>query len=192
MAKALTLGVLLLVSPALAGAQPIVNPDFDDNLDGWNIHFGATSWSPDHDYQDSSESGSMVMVKNWPVGPLVNNLQCVPVTEGMVVGIATEVLVPVTSPLAHIYLTLSYFTDESCLSYDSFDRSSEIPPQGAWVTVHTEAFTVPSGMHSAAVQLQMAEVDTIPATAYFDHVQLFIFRDGFESGNTTEWSSSSR
>lgn len=188
MVRVLSLGFVLLTLPLTLGAQPIVNPDFDSNLDGWNIHHGATFWSPE-DYLGSSESGSMQMVKDWPQGPLVNNTQCVLVTAGMEMGIGSAVLVPLSGPPADVYLTLSYFTDSACIDSVSFDRSHGVPVQGSWVRFESSLFTVPGGVQSAMVMLQLNEVDAIPATAHFDHVQLFFFSDSFETGDTSRWSA---
>lgn len=157
--------LLSLASPGLAVATPLVNPDFDTDLAGWNA-FGGTWASFDAD--GNPESGSVLLAGTDQLS------QCVPVTPGASAAGGASVFVPSgQSGSANLFVSLRYHASADCSGL-GFNQQLfvNVVPFDAWTFVSASVFPeVPEGAHSGAFTLDFLSVQG-GFEAYFDAAHL--------------------
>jgi len=181
---------LLIVAAGPVAAQNITNGDFEVDLAGWwASNPPHHDWSSE-DHENEPTSGSLVAYKDWPAGAFHQARQSVQVEADDVVGVEAWAFMPAASNPVDIYLGFEFYSDSGCVDYLDHDREYGPVTPDEWTRL-THSATAPSGTQCAVVGLGIWEPPggTLPVSAHFDGVRLFLFEDGFERGNTEEWSA---
>lgn len=180
----------------------LVNPGFDepDQITGWTCDtlYGTAEWSP-LDHLGAPGSGSMEHEVNASTdNQKVRCWQCVAVDE--LTPYLGEVWFfwpddPDVSQIGTTRMSLNFFFDSNCNDYTGvYDVAVGYPVLDAWQVLRTDELTAPEGTQSASVYVfTWQNLANEPVRARLDDVDLrttLIFRDGFESGDLTEWSAS--
>lgn len=184
--------VALVLTAAGASAQNmLVNPDFDNDLSGWD---GPAMWDPADAY-GSDSSGSATWINDYAAGGSTIVRQCVNFTqwiEGF--DLAAFAFIPSGQPgEGYTYLTVAFYSDSDCGTYMTGRGSQSFSDFDNWVLVHLTGWT-PSG--AASVQIAAANQKTAPGdfqtycdAFFFAANPEMVFADGFETADTSEWSA---
>ena len=206
--KTLIVGSLLMAAGPVFAQNLLVNPGFDepDQLTGWTCvsNYGQASWSP-NDSLGLAGSGSM---EHNVAAPIVNRTvkcsQCVPVTELWTYGMSGWHFWPDDDPdvsqIGSSRLSFLFYSDTDCTP-SSYLGVSEVafwarPPLAldTWHHLVSDEVMAPAGSTSAKVSfVTWQNLANEPVRARLDDLDFSttpLFRDGFETGNLTEWSAS--
>lgn len=187
--------VLAASALALAGAgvagdpDPLVNPGFATDLDGWTVLFGRpAAWSP-LDVQAAPDSGSArvtnVLAPSNGGTPLTLR-QCLPVPGGTGWLFAADVLLPAGEPVSTGGQLYVYGHDDAACGLGII-ASASVTAFGSvdsWIPVAGQ-LSLPAGTRSISISLGVRKDVGIsaPASAHFDQVVLIldqVFVDGFD------------
>ena len=205
----LIIGLLLIASGSVFAQNLLVNPGFDnaDLLTGWTCdsNYGQASWSP-IDSLGLAGSGSM---QHDVAAALFNNetvvcRQCVPVSELWTYVMSGWHFWPDDDPdVAHsgsVRWSLGFFSDTDCTPSSSVGfvpaTIGSRPPLAlnTWHHLVSDEFMAPAGSLSARIGvITWQNIADEPVRARLDDLDFStttLFRDGFETGNLTEWSAS--
>ena len=199
----LVVGSVLMVAGSVFAQNLLVNPGFDepDQLTGWtcNETFGVASWSS-HDSLGLPGSGSMQHhVAAMDPNKTVACWQCVPVTE-----LWTYVMSgwyfwpddPDVSQMGSSRRSFTFYSDTDCTASLSVSTTSLSfpPPLDTWRHQATDEIIAPAGSLSARIDvLTWQDFANEPVRARLDDLDFStttLFRDGFETGDLSEWSAS--
>jgi hypothetical protein len=178
------LGVWLL--PGLAcGANPILNPDFTNDLSDWTPSPGA-AWNSS---MGSPAPGSAQLTAG--EGVITTLTQCValPSADAASVSLSAEIYVYADSTNTAgngYYITTSAFADAACSDLVSYNGNALNfgPPKTTWTEVSNNYFPLPAGYLSMLVTIRVAG-NVYYADYGFDHLMLTlvtdrVFATGFE------------
>jgi hypothetical protein len=190
------LGFLLAIAvaaPAAAG-DSLVNPGFDGDTSGWTEFYPeyVVAAYSDEDAAGDPASGS-VSVTNIYTGASAEAgyWQCVDVVAETEYRVGATVRIPSGQGVAGDAGVTLYWSDELDCSTWIGGASVDTAVLDVWTTA-IGFKTAPTGARSVRVLLKVFKHEGDPLQAYIDDVVLepVLFRDGFESGSLTEWSSS--
>jgi hypothetical protein len=190
-------GLLLLVSSG-ASAQQLMNPGFDANLQPWvdpQYPDRILAWSSE-DSSNSSQSGSLLHVgddTSGGVGLALN--QCVDVVPGGTYTAGGEAYVPggQSGDIAP-WIIIEEYNQDNCVSYTGRNWSlGPISVVGSWQAFSPVEVVVLATTESVKVHLgAWVAPGGVDEEVHFDDI-IFgggpVFGDGFESGDTTAWST---
>ncbi len=192
---------LVIAGPAMA-QNLLVNPGFDatDQLSGWTCTTtnGVATWSPD-DRLDSPTSGSIQHdVTATADNRHVRCSQCVPVNEQFGYLASTWFFWPDDSDVSQqgsTRISIVFYTDASCtVNAGGGDIEIKSPILETWLHLETEEVVAPIGAVAANIHVFTWQNNAHqPVRARLDDLDFrttTVFRDGFESGDTSAWSSS--
>ncbi len=191
-------------SPCAAIAENLLtNPDFDNALQisGWDCGnpWGTVSWSPE-DYLNDQTSGSM---EHWVAANDINNAtatctQCVPVTDLLTYTMSGWAYWPDDPDVDQIGTTrfaFGFYANPDCTSSLGSNEVVVANPStlNEWFQIVSDQCEAPAGATSAYVLVvTWQNFAGMPVRARIDHLDLSsdeIFIGGFESGDTSRWSS---
>jgi len=187
--------VLAVLVAASAGAQNLlINPDFDENPDGWLLVCGSSPvWQMMEDEAGCPGSGSVHVT-----GGACQGIQGAGVGQCLPVGALTEISATgrVRAASGFVGVGMEFYDAADCTG--NLIQPSNSPPvaaSGDWDTVTLDE-TVPSGSVSVAVgfgALDFSPVDAEVDAGYAGILPL-VFRDDFEGdteGDTSpcRWSA---
>jgi len=191
---------LVTAGPAMA-QNLLVNPGFDvpDQLTGWicTTSHGVATWSPD-DRLGSPISGSMQNdVTATEDNRNVRCSQCVPVNEQFGYIASTWFFWPDdpdVSQQGSTRISFAFYSDANCTVFaGDGDVESKSPILDTWLHLESEEVVAPIGAVAAKVFVFTWQNNANqPVRARLDDLDFStttIFRDGFESGDTTAWSN---
>jgi len=158
----------------------ITNPDFEQDIAGWNADTGATLTWAAADALSSTESGSALLAASGavdaPGSSLVSASQCVPVGSNQVVIVYANAFVDAdqdNAGQASVYV--SFFDDAHCSGASSGGFNTPAPldaETGVWLTVQAGSLTS-AGTASALVKLAIQKPYRAAAfQARFDNILL--------------------
>ena len=192
--------LLLMASIPCAQSQNLIdNGDFDADVSGW-IATGpdlSIEWDPS-DYSGSPSSGSLLATNSHASAAYYAAWSCVnSVSEGKSYTLSGWIKKPsgqTASGTAKIYWY--WRSSPSCGGTQTISQSTpSVSDADQWTYVSTASEAAPEGAMSAQVVVYISKTTVTPGTsqAYFDgldfRVKGSIFIDGFESGDTSAWSS---
>ena len=201
--KILIIGSLLMAAGPVFAQNLLVNPGCDnaDLLTGWacDSNYGQASWSP-IDSLGSIGSGSMeqYVAATFP-NKFLSCWQCVQVTE-----LWTYVMSgwyfwpddPDVSQMGSSRWSFTFYSDTDCtvsLSVSTTGASFQ-PPLDTWRHLATDEIMAPAGSLSARIDvLTWQNLANEPVRARLDDLDFStttLFRNGFETGDLSEWSAS--
>jgi hypothetical protein len=186
------LALTFLYAAGASAQNLLVNPDFDTDLSGWS---GPGVWDVP-DAFGSSSSGSATWINTFGAGGALYVMQCVelvPWIEGY--DLAGYGFVPSSQPgSGYTYLSVAFFSDAGCSTYITGFSSAQSSVLDAWTLLSLTGWT-PNG--AASAQIAVANQKTSPGdfqvwgdAIFFGRDPDVIFADGFQSGDTSEWTSS--
>lgn len=187
----------VFVTQFASGQVVVSNPGFDADVIGWNAFAEASIvWSP-LDALASPSSGSGLVTNMSPTAlDATGARQCLEGVTGLAdYLISANVLVPGgQSETGYTYLVVQWYDGLSCAGANlGFSLSPGVlnPTVDVW---YRDWGTVeaPSAAQSARLLLMVLKHQDIGTLdAHYDNVEFIeiIFVDGFESGDTTAWSS---
>ncbi|MGB5160801.1 MAG: hypothetical protein WBP10_13035 [Thermoanaerobaculia bacterium] len=192
---------LVMAGPAMT-QNLLVNPGFDvsDQLAGWTCttNNGVTTWSPD-DRLVSPTSGSMQNdVTATDDNRNVRCSQCVPVNEQFGYIASTWFFWPDDADVSQqgsTRISFVFYSDADCtvIAGDG-DVEIKAPILETWLHLESEEAVAPIGAVAARVFVFTWQNNANqPVRARLDDLDFSTttrFRDGFESGDTSAWSSS--
>jgi len=192
--------VLLLCclgSPTGLDAQNLLaNPDFDDGIAGWTAAAdGDIAWDELTDIVGDPNSGSMVITQlSGGSNAGIAESECVEVVPDREYIFGGYFLVASgQSGTSHVLVGLSLFDDARCLGTPLTSPSStNTAIEDTWFSKVISS-VLPSDAHSAMLHANVFNGNTDEFVVHSDHFVIepaLIFADGFESGDTTEWSFS--
>lgn len=185
--------VLMIVVPVGVEAQNlVVNPNFDNDTSGWS---GLGSWDS-WDVDGSPSSGSATWLNDWSGGGgSVYFSQCIElVTPIKAFDLWGYVYIPGgQAGTGYSNLSAWFYSDSAC---NDFIWSYGTPPASAldvWQLAEDTDWA-PNNAASVQIGLLNQESGTGDFRVYHDAVffgpnPTMIFGDGFESSDTSQWSS---
>ena len=178
-------------------AQLLSNTQFDTDVNGWTAPLTATiHWDP-LDAGASLTSGSAVVTNiSDTVGDSTGARQCTGgVSEAITYQVGAEIYIPGSqTETGRADILVQWYSDISCTNFISTANTSSVSTAtpDAWLQV-SGFLQAPTGSQSARIRLSVRkEEDSGSLAAHFDNVifvSTLIFADGFESGDTSAWSS---
>jgi len=185
------LALMFVFTDGASSQNLLVNPDFNTDLSGWS---GPGLWDVP-DAFGSPSSGSATWINTFGAGGAVYVTQCVelnPWIEGY--DLAGYGLVPSGQPgSGYTYLSVAFFSDAGCSTYITGFSTAHSSELDAWTLLSLTGWT-PNG--AASAQIAAANQKTAPGDVqvwgdaiFFGRNPDMLFADGFQSGNTSEWSS---
>jgi len=204
--KTLIIGLLLIASGSVFAQNLMVNPGFDnaDLLTGWTCDetSGAASWSL-LDSLGSLDSGSMEHNVAAPYNnATVKCSQCVPVSELWTYVMSGWHFWPdaAVEQNGSVRWSLVFYSDTDCtpssiLGYPSATIGSRPPlALDTWHHLVSDEFMAPAGSLSAGIGVitwqNIADEAVRTHLDDLDFSTTTLFRDGFETGDLSEWSAS--
>jgi hypothetical protein len=206
--KTLIVGSLLMAAGPVFAQNLLVNPGFDDpdQLTGWTCesNYGQASWSP-IDSLGLAGSGSM---QHDVAAALFNNetvvcRQCVPVSELWTYVMSGWHFWPDDPNVAQngsVRWSMVFYSDTDCapssiLGFPPATIGSRPPlALDTWHHLVSDEIMAPAGSLSARIGVvTWQNIADEPVRARLDDLDFStttVFRDGFETGNLTEWSAS--
>ena len=194
-----------LIAPALVLALPVsaqnllTNPSFDADVLGWEtppgpvlVHNAADGFLA----AGAAETEGVVMTPGF--SPSTGIRQCVDLAgmDPAMPQIVQGAVRPVNHDAFLPAITVTWHGSAQCGPPDlgQTSVSGPTPVQGQWTVVEGPAGPVPGSAVSAFVVFLLATTSTAPDTItrfddLFFGVDPLIFTDGFESGDTTRWST---
>lgn len=192
---ALVLAVVFPASFAL-GQNLVLNPDFDTDVAEWTPSYQATlGWDPlDADGDLSSGSALVTCTADSP-NDSNGAYQCIAGLSGDVFyHFAADILTPSgQSETGHAHLLVQWYSEPDCTGQLGVFSTYGFPSTTAdvWLTDHGVDLA-PSGTQTARLRLSVWKNEAGGTLdAHFDNVvfEAWIFVDGFDSGDTSVWSS---
>ncbi len=182
----------------LASAQNLVaNPTFDTGVSGW-FPLSSASIDPDPLDADNDPTSGSALVTNLSTtaGDSTGALQCIDgITGETGFKMAADILVPdAQSETGYANLLVQWYGGPSCSgSQLGAYLTGIVPPSSpsVWIT-NSAIVESPSGTQSVRLRLSVRKFEESGTYhAHFDNVELeaIIFGDGFESSDTSAWSS---
>jgi len=201
--RTLIVGALLMAAGSVFAQNLLENPGFDntDVLAGWTctMTHGQPSWSS-HDSLGSADSGSMEhYVAATSDNQTVSCWQCVPVSELWPYVMSGWYFWPDDSDVSQIGTSrwsFGFYSDIDCTQPlgGSTTKVGFHPALETWYHLVTDEATAPAGSVSAKVFVfTWQDLANQPVRARLDDLDFStttLFRDGFETGDLTEWSAS--
>ncbi len=189
----------LVLEFSVLATDLLVNPNFDSGLGGWIPQppaTGAVRFDAD-DADGWAVSGSVIMEHE--AGTQVYAVsQCVPVVQGLgyVFGGRARVASPVTTD-PQTFAQAQYYGSTNCTVPPLGQVAGPVvvgDGGGVWADLGVGTTTAPAGAQSAYVSFLVLagaapDFDVSFDRVYFEHEVGVIFDDGFESGDTAQWSS---
>jgi hypothetical protein len=178
------------------------NPDFDTDLSSWSCApgNGVVLWDS-RDVDGAPGSGSAQIDNDAPsANAKVSCVQCVPVTEGDPYRLSARVYFADEGSFTldgSARVQIAFSADAACagvVGWGDVEILDAAPGNAdTWVPVATPWNVAPSGTtHAAAILVSWADIQDNPTRTHFDAAELddgTIFIDGFESDDTSAWSS---
>ncbi len=197
--RALTTGCLLVLAlPAIAEppVNLLVNPDFDTDLADWT-QIVPSSKTFLHDPADSSgdsASGSAAIAASQAIGTFYRLIQCVPAEEATSYHIAGRAWAEAENANLSFLGFVRFFATDGCSGERIGTGSSQVlhgDTAGQWLSF-AGSVPSPAGTRAAEAEYLFSASNLQQFAGKFDHLVFFrdgLFADGFESGDTTGWSS---
>lgn len=187
----------VFVTQFASGQVVVSNPGFDADVIGWNAFAEASIvWSPLDALASPSSGSGLVTNMSTTALDATGARQCLEGVTGLAdYLISANVLVPGgQSETGYTYLVVQWYDGLSCAGANlGFSLSPGVlnPTVDVW---YRDWGTVeaPSAAQSARLLLMVLKHQDIGTLdAHYDNVGFIeiIFVDGFESGDTTAWSS---
>jgi len=178
----------------------LANPNLDGNLEGWGVasqSAGEVTHDALVDASDAPTSGSARLENPHGLGSVLELSQCVVVTEGETHVVGGRVQVESSGEgFPEIHALVQAYTSGDCSGEPLV--TEETPSvlgdtDGVWLDELETIVLVPEGAGSARVIFRV-EGDEYAARTWLDDLRFFfedviIFVDGFESGDSSDWSS---
>ena len=197
------LGASMLLLALLMGsgdshAQLLSNIQFDTDVSGWTAGAKATvEWDP-LDADASLTSGSALVTNiSDTAGDSTGARQCAGgINEAMTYQVGAKVYIPSgQTETGWADILVQWYSDATCTDFIGVANTSSVQTAtpDTWLPV-SGLLQAPAGSQSARVRLSVRkQEDAGSLAAHFDKVVLepvpLIFSDGFESGDTSAWSS---
>lgn len=186
---------------AVAGAQDVVtNSEFEADTAGWAPISPQTTltWSGAQDFAGDPTSGSAVVTHVSDLATTTGPVQCVPrIEDGVEYDLSGWIRIPWGQAVyGFAYLLVVWWTEPDCQGTQTNGLLSPLVARfDTWVEASARPETPPARTESAtlylAVHKDVATADHL--VVYFDHIAFgtpsMVFFDGFERGDTAEWSS---
>jgi len=175
-----------------------VNPNFDEDLNGWSITSqtaGDVIHDPAIDAGGTATSGSALLVNLTGAGSILEVSQCVAVSAEAAYVVTGKVSSASSGPVfPEVSAHVEMFDDAVCAGafLSATDMGSIIGTSGGvWTPMWGSLVAAPTSAQSARVTFRVSG-DEPSAQAWLDDLQLYfgglyIFFDGFETGDTTHW-----
>ncbi len=190
--------VFAVVFPASVGLGQnlLINPNFHTDVAGWTASSeSALAWDP-LDAEASPASGSAVVTC---LGEEPNDsngtFQCVGgITGESYFLFAADMLIPSgQSETGHAHLLVQWYSESGCTGFLGLADTSGFPSTtpDVWLTDFGIA-EAPAGAQFARLRLSVSKNEGVGSLdAHFDNVVLeaALLVDGFESGDTSAWST---
>jgi uncharacterized repeat protein (TIGR01451 family) len=180
----------------------LANPNFDYSLDGWDVVSqvaGDVIHDATNDTGGALTSGSALLTNLTGAGSILEISQCVVVADDSAYVVAGDVASDSSgATFPEIQAQAEFFDDSICAgtSLALLPMSSITGTSGsAWLPGWNELVAPPPGAASARVTFRVSGNEH-SAQAWLDDLQLYfygiyIFIDGFESGDPSRWDGSS-
>lgn len=177
----------------LEGAPPeirnlIKNPAFIDGLNEWSpTGQGSATWDT---VSHGPGSGSVLITGGAGFAQPVLS-QCVPVDSDMPYDFESWFFFEGVGTPGLVYLWLSWYDQPDCLGRGLTDWFGSSSGAGSWYRLNFDLRS-PQTAASARLYLMVQSTGAGPVTVRFDDLSLLstlLFRDGFESGDRSKWSS---
>jgi len=181
----------VLVSPRASAQNLLVNPDFNVDVSGWT---GPGVWDTP-DAFGSPSSGSATWLNTFGAGGALYVMQCVELDPWIeAYDLAGYGFVPSVQPgSGYTYLSVAFFSDPGCNTYITGFSTAHSAVLDAWTLLGFTGWT-PNG--AASAQIAVGNQKTAPGdfqvwgdAIFFGGNPDVIFGDGFQSGDTSEWSA---
>lgn len=188
----IVLFAFVAVGPVSAGDNLVVNGTFDIDLADWNTGDGLQAWFPED--ATGGSSGSAKLTNVHPGADIAQTplLQCVVVDPGRYLFRAAMRIPTGQSTTGEAYLIAYAYGDSVCSGAPVAGSFSTTPLISNLWTTEGIVIEVPPGGGSVSIRTQVLKYDAGGTfDALFDDVELIsiVFQDGFETGDTTRWSS---
>ena len=188
---------VILISGMATAQTLVVNGDFDTNVAGWTELSIPLSWDGSSDWQGNPASGSALILNNAAFADNSGAIQCVDgIVAGEVYSLSAWLRVPsgqTGTGAARVFIW--YYSEPGCAG--TWVGESSTPVMAAsdvWIGLSSGDTVAPATAQSVKVYLNNFKyTETGIYQASYDHVAftlIGVFADGFESGDTTEWSAS--
>jgi hypothetical protein len=178
------------------GQNLVSNPSFDTDVIGWTP-FAMTTivWDSLDAYGNPASGSALVSNASTTPGDATGSRQCVEgILGGQAYHIGADILVPGgQAETGAGELLVQWYDQPGCGGFLGLVSSSEIPTStpDVWYTVSVIS-EAPPGTVAARFRLTVEKNEASGSLdAHFDNVVLepLLFGDGFESGDTSFWSS---
>jgi hypothetical protein len=172
----------------------VTNGTFDSDLSGWNNAYGHPAVWDGLDANDSSSSGSVYLTNPYSNSLLRTLRQCIPVAPNTLYVFSAQVYLPSGQmDVGGGALRPEFYDNANCSGSGSAQYSDTVGVEDTWETASLE-FTSPANAVAVGFWLAVESGDNPPLSVHFDEVSMvlgdtLIFEDGFESGNTSAWTS---
>jgi hypothetical protein len=192
-----TIAVSLLITGLVAAQNLVTNGDFANDVAGWTEGIIPLTWDGTSDYQNDPSSGSASILNNGASPTFSGATQCVgSVVAGENYRLSAWLNVPPgQTGSGYAQVLVWWYSQPACGGGWLEDLStSAISSSGGWTEVLTAVGQAPATAQSALVYLLCYKLTSAgELQASFDHVvfspNASVFADGFESGDTSAWSS---
>jgi len=172
------------------------SPNFDHGLEGWDTEAPAGSIleAASIDAGGATTSGSVRVAGTAPSFP-ASLRQCLEVAAGEHHDFTGRVLGVVDVGAPQISVLVEVFADPGCIDAPMATFEGSAVPVVAfeeWLRLTTWSMTLPEGVSSMAVHFLVRTTDAGTYEVLLDDLAVYrsggLFRDGFESGDTSRWS----
>ncbi len=191
--------LLIAANPCTEAQNLIVNGNFDSDISGWTPLGASLSadWDPS-DYDGSPNSGSLLGTNDWPSSANFAVVSCVDsISDGQPYQYTGWIKTPLGQTVTGLFqLTWYWYSLPSCAGTQTLAASTPyMTSADDWTYVSTDSEIAPAGTMSAYLVLRVYKTSAVPGTfqVYYDGLDFrdtsIIFADGFETGDTTAWSS---
>jgi len=201
---AIALSVVLMITSPVVAQNLLVNPGFDnpDLLNGWTCSttYGQANWIT-NDRLGAPTSGAM---EHFISAPTINEavfcIQCIPVDEFYTYVASVWHYWPDdpdVTQVGTVRMGILVYPEAGCTGtlLNSTVNAGYHPALDTWYRFSTDEIVAPAGSVSArfAVSTHQDPADQWVRTRLddLDFSATTLFRDGFESGGTGAWSSTS-
>ncbi|MEO1088592.1 MAG: hypothetical protein AAFY88_30530 [Acidobacteriota bacterium] len=174
----------------------LTNGHFDCDLSSWI----QVSTDPEEitytgaDVDESADSGSAAITNLTASNDFILG-QCAPIFAEVDFDMTAEVRLTTRAPGVNVGLRCVFYGLSDCVGPEIGDPSTFVTlladTSGAWMALES-SFTSPAGSKSALCSVGLFTDTAETFEAAVDQIRLIaadeIFSDGFEGGNTTQWS----
>lgn len=192
----LGVAVLFVVCPTW-GQNLVSNADFDADVAGWPPFSGASiSWTSPDSVGNPLSGSAMVTNLSTTAGDGTGARQCIEgLSGGQKYRVATDILIPSgQSESGDAYILIQWYDQPGCSAgFIGLFESPKIPTStpDIWYT-STSIGEAPPGAQAGRLRISVAKQEDFGMVdAHFDHVIMepVVFEDGFESSDTSNWTS---